>query len=141
MKPITFLAVVTVLSVGVAQAADVFMPGFLKHEFFKDQTRATVEAGTAGAPTRTEFLTSFETAINFDDNYANRISGFFIPDVTGDYVIFICSDDDQDFFISTNDQPATKRLVAQEAGWSNSRMWNTVGGGGSTASQKRSDQW
>src|SRR5262249_23645111 len=38
-------------------------------------------------------------------------------------------------------RPANKRLIAQEAAWSNSRNWNTPGGGASTAAQKRSDQF
>src|SRR5206468_3315510 len=83
----------------------------------------------------------FESGINFADNYANRFSGFFVPPATGNYVFYVTGDDDSDLFLSTDATPANKRLIAQETNWSNSRSWNTPGGGTSTAAQKRSDQF
>ena len=53
----------------------------------------------------------------------------------------MASDDDCDVFLSTDSTPANKRLIAQEAGYSGRDNWQTPGGNGSTASQKRSDQW
>src|SRR5262249_16198333 len=86
------------------------------------------------------YITIFESAVGFADNYANRISGYFLPPTTADYVFFIASDDDGDLFLSTDDTPANKKLIAQEAGWSGNRRWNTVGGT-STVADKRSDQF
>jgi hypothetical protein len=124
--------------------------GLLKYEYFAGQTRQTVEAGTAGNPTaggnvvggdKSGYITIAESDRDFADNYANRISGFFIPPTTDDYVFFINSDDDSDLFLSTDDTPANKKLIAQEGSWSDYRHWNTPGGPNSTAADKRSDQF
>jgi hypothetical protein len=132
-----------------------FATGFLKYEFFPLKDRPTVEGGTAGNPSTGDgvhnvvgsdasgAVRSFESGINLvnasgqDFVYANRFSGFFIPPSTGDYVFFVAADDDTDVYLSTDDTPANKQLIAQETGWSGSRNWITVGGG--TATQKESD--
>lgn len=105
-------------------------------------SRPTIEAGGAPPPQQTYATPSFETGVNNEsgNNYANRVSGFFIPPATDNYVFFVNSDDDSDLFLSTDNTPGNKRLIAQEAGWSNPFNWNSVGGG-STTGQKRSDQF
>jgi len=109
-----------------------------------DQSRPNIEAGIAGRPNVDNFdLTSFDfptTSPNID-NWGQRISGVFIPATTGDYVFFCASDDDGDLFLSTDASPANKRIIAQEASWSNIDQWSAPGGGASSAAQKRSDQW
>src|SRR5580765_5460811 len=149
MKRTTSFAILIALSLGVGQAAQVFTPGILKYDYFPGQTRQTVEAGTAGSPAinpagiigsdTSGDITIFQAGVGFADNYANRISGLFVPPTTGDYVFFVAGDDDSDLFLSTDDTPANKRLIAQEASWSNDRNWITAGFGDATL--KRSDQW
>ncbi len=113
----------------------------LKEEMFLGATRGTVEGGAVGKANSVNLLPGFEAAINDGiNNYAHRVSGYFIPPVTTNYVFFVCSDDDSDLFLSTDSSPANKRLIAQETVWSNSRQWQSSGGG-STLAQKRSDQW
>jgi hypothetical protein len=68
------------------------------------------------------------------------VRGFFTPAVTTNYVFFVNADDDADLFLSTNDEPKNKRLIAQEVNWSDPRNWLNVGTG-TAVSQKRSDQW
>src|SRR5262245_10163679 len=128
------------LSLSVVHAADVFTPGFLKREFFAGKTRQDVEVGTAVDPTSVSSVSTFEAPTNVAYNYAQRVSGFYTPATTGDYVFFLATDDDGDLFLSTDDNPANKKLIAQEAGWSGVRSWLTVGGG-STAEDKRSDSF
>lgn len=92
-------------------------------------------------PTLADFnLTIFDTPEEEGDNYVDRVSTLFIPATSGNYVFFECSDDDSDLFVSTDATPQHKRMVAQEAGWSNPDQWLAIGGG-STLPQKRSDQW
>jgi hypothetical protein len=74
------------------------------------------------------------------DNYGNTITGWFIPAKTGDYVFFTCSDDPSNLYLSTDDSPANKKLIAQETNWANPRQWVTSAGGTDPAS-KRSDQF
>ncbi len=70
-------------------------------------------------------------------NYGNQITGWFIPQVTGDYVFFTCSDDPSNLYLSTDESPANKKLIAQETGWSGARNWLSVGSG--NVDSKRSD--
>jgi len=122
----------------------VFEPGFAKVEFYAGVTdRTRVENGTAGDPT---FVTTVPmlgagTTATWGGGYTRRLSAYFIPPTTGAYDFFLASDDDGDFFLSTNDQPATKRIIANETGWSAVGQWVTGGTGGSVWSQKRSDQY
>jgi hypothetical protein len=117
------------------------LTGYLRHAYYKNHTRPEVESGTAGKPTFVAAIPSFSTAINAGINdYAESVSGFFTPTVTGRYVFFVAADDDSDLFLSTDSSPANKVLIAQELGWSNTREW-TVSSGGSNLAQKRSDQF
>jgi hypothetical protein len=138
--------------VGTAGAQTVvFNPGVLRHQYWTSvnpngvahPSRVQVENGQAGgASTDTIDLTIFDTNLAGDVNYTERVSGLFVPTVTTNYVFWISSDDDSDLFVSTDATPANKKLVAQEAGWSNADQWHAAGsGGGSSAAQKRSDQF
>jgi hypothetical protein len=71
------------------------------------------------------------------DNYGNALIGWFIPPKTGSYVFFTCSDDYSSLFLSTDDNPANVKLIAEESGWSGVRSWVSVGSGDPTT--KRSD--
>ncbi|MBT5925622.1 MAG: hypothetical protein HOH33_03285, partial [Verrucomicrobia bacterium] len=72
-------------------------------------------------------------------NYGNQLVGWFIPPSDGEYIFFTNSDDPSDLFLSTDDDPANKVLIAREAGWSNARNWVSTGGGASDIDDKRSD--
>ncbi len=126
----------------------VFEPGFLQEDWWTNQTsKQPIEAGVAGSPNFTYTTPQFEGPSGIGNgngptiDYAQRISGFFVPPTNGLYTFFTDSDDDSDLFVSTDANPANKRLVAQELGWSGVRNWVSAGGGGSTTGQKRSDQW
>jgi hypothetical protein len=120
----------------------VFTPGFLKYELWLNKVRTDVESGNAGAPTVVGAMPSMQTTNNAGDphDYADRLSGFFIPSTNGNYVFFLGSDDDGDLYLSTDDTAANKKLIAQEAGYSGFDSWNTIGGT-STSADKRSDQF
>src|ERR1043165_7672301 len=144
-------ALVTALALSaVAASAATFVPGYLSYEYYPvdpavvTTPRADVENGlltpsTGGTTIGSDkggIIPFFEAGTNFADNYVNRIFGYFIPPTTGDYVFFIASDDDSDLFLSTDADPANKKLIAQEAGWSGVRNYSLVGGT-STAADKR----
>jgi hypothetical protein len=126
----------------------VYEPGLLQEDWWTNGTaRSQVESGLLGSPNFTYTTPLFEgpsglgTGNGPTINYVQRISGYFVPPVTQSYVFFTDSDDDSDLFVSTDATRANMRQVAQEAGWSPVRGWTEAGGGGSIASQKRSDQW
>ena len=143
MKRTAFLGILAGLSLSVAEGAESLIPGYLKYEYFPGSNRQLLEAGTADNPSfagtivgsdRSGFTTIFESGINFADNYGNRFSGFFVPPTTGPYVFFVSGIFDSDLFVSTDDNPANKRLVAQVPTWTNHRVWNAM-------PQQRSDSW
>jgi hypothetical protein len=128
-----------VVTLTVNSGTPVYTNG-LKREFFAGATRANVEIGNTG-PGVITLVTNADTTGGLGDNYAERYSGFFIAPSSDNYVFFLASDDDCDLFLSTDQSPANKQLIAQESGWSGPDNWQTAGGGGSVVGQKRSDQW
>ncbi|HEY5912312.1 MAG TPA: LamG-like jellyroll fold domain-containing protein [Verrucomicrobiae bacterium] len=120
----------------------VAVPG-IKEQLWYGATRATVESGSydAVSPDRLLALALFESPNEQGDNFGERLSAMFKPQVTGDYVFFITADDDSDLFVSTDATPANKRMVAQETSWSDPRTWTSDNGDATVTPQKRSDKW
>ncbi|MCZ7639749.1 MAG: PA14 domain-containing protein [Verrucomicrobia bacterium] len=79
-------------------------------------------------------------APNTVDNYGAQMLGYFYPPATGDYIFYLASDDGGQLWLSTDADPANKKLIAQEAGWSNARSYTAIGGG-STVEAKDSSQF
>ncbi len=71
------------------------------------------------------------------NNYGTQIIGYFYPPATGDYVFYLAADDGSNLYLSTDADPANKKLIAQETGWSPVRAFTTIGGG-STVEAKNS---
>lgn len=119
----------------------VFTPAKLKQEYFSGAAFDDVINGNVGAPTSVALWDIFEGAVDIADNYTRRVTGMFIPPVDGKYVFFTSSDDQSNFYISTDDKPSNKRLVAQQTGWNSTRTWNTDPTGQAAVDQRRSDRW
>jgi len=76
------------------------------------------------------------------DNYGNQLSGVLTAPLTGNYVFFTCSDDPSSLYLSTDENPANKKLIATETAWSNARQWiDTDPASTSDVPSKRSDQY
>ncbi len=56
-------------------------------------------------------LNSFEY-VNVADNYGGRVRGYICAPVTGNYTFYISGDDQAGLWLSTNDNPADKVLIA-----------------------------
>ena len=124
----------------------VFEPGFVAEKKWSAQWLGTqggsVENGTAPAPTFTGARPGFVAGLDNpgawpDDNTIQQM-GYFVAPTDGNYVFFITSHDDGDLFLSTDNTPANKRLVAREENWANNWEWSIDHNGGNSA-QKRSD--
>ncbi|NGO39706.1 hypothetical protein G4L39_09915 [Limisphaera ngatamarikiensis] len=75
-------------------------------------------------PTSTNLVTDyFEAPVNVMDNYGQRMHGYVVPPVTGNYIFWIASDDQGELWLSTDDSPANRRLIAWVSGWTGSREW------------------
>ncbi len=85
-----------------------------------------------GAPDRTDVMVSWEypadgagrVAADPARNYFDSIQGVFIPPTTGNYVFFTAGADRWWLYLSTDENPANKVLIAAEpGGWSDPRGW------------------
>ena len=92
---------------------------------------------TARTPDVTAIVSQFGGAWGVADNYNARVRTYFTPPSNGNYVFFVSADDAARVYLSTDDKPANKKLIAQEGGWSNQYQWTVVGSG--TLEDKRSD--
>ncbi|MCX6903538.1 MAG: lamin tail domain-containing protein, partial [Verrucomicrobia bacterium] len=73
-----------------------------------------------------EVLTNaFETPSDWADNYGQRCRALVIPPVTGTYVFYIATDDNGELWLSTDDTPTHKQLIAWVAAWTGARQWLT----------------
>lgn len=74
-------------------------------------------------PSGVDFPTLFEGPVNWADNYGSRIRGYVHPPVTGEYIFYLASDDQGQLFLSPDEYPASKQLIATEPQWGGSRDW------------------
>ena len=75
-------------------------------------------------PNEQTLLPLFETPSNTRDNYAARVSGYLCPPVTGEYTFWIASDDNGELYISSDEKPENKVMVAHVPGWTASRQYD-----------------
>jgi hypothetical protein len=76
------------------------------------------------SPTQTNLVTDyFEAPVDWSDNYGQRMHGFVVPPVTGNYTFWISTDDGGELWLSTDENPANGRLIAWVGGWTPSREW------------------
>ena len=111
-------------------AAQTLAKGFVKREVFSNLSGTTVADLTGSAkfngnqPDAVSLLRSFEAPANVGSDYGQRMSGWLIPPVNGAYVFFIASDDQSELWLSTNDKPDNKQLIASVSDYTGSREWN-----------------
>ncbi|MBC8470457.1 MAG: hypothetical protein H8D56_13380 [Planctomycetes bacterium] len=77
------------------------------------------------SPDETTELDSFGTAIDFSDNYGGRINGWLYAPATGDYTFWLCTDDQGELWLSTDDDPENIILIANETSWAPANTWGT----------------
>src|SRR5438093_6722852 len=63
-------------------------------------------------PSSTTILSNFRTELNMADDYGQRLRAFAIAPATGNYTFGIASDEVSQLFLSTDENPANKRLIA-----------------------------
>ncbi|MDO1449806.1 glycosyl hydrolase family 28-related protein [Rhodocytophaga aerolata] len=74
-------------------------------------------------PTSTSQLSSFEAPTNIGDNYGQRIRGYLCTPISGNYIFYIAGDDNSGLYISTDENPINKQLIASVPRWTLSREW------------------
>jgi CotH kinase protein/Lamin Tail Domain/PA14 domain/Putative Ig domain len=119
-----FAACVLFTPRGVAQPAS----GLLR-EVYQGIGGTSVSDLTSAAifpdsPTSTGYVTDFfEAPTDVLEEYGQRLRGFVVPPVSGDYTFWIASDDGSELWLSTDDSPARKRMISSVNAWTPSRAW------------------
>lgn len=94
----------------------------------------TNSAAFPNSPSFDGVLTNgFESPTDVYDDYGQRLRALLIPPTTGNYVFLIASDDGAQIYLSTNETPAGKRLIAHVDGWTPSRNYHLEAGQKSAA--------
>jgi hypothetical protein len=121
--------------------------GFARRETYQGIGGNSVQGNLVTAPTfpdsptTSDLVTSVDGEVNIRENYGTRLTGYFIAPSTDNYVFFISSDDNGELYLSTDEDPANKLLIATETSWSNPRQWAASDNGGTDLASKRSDQF
>ncbi|WP_231891406.1 fibronectin type III domain-containing protein [Paenibacillus swuensis] len=79
---------------------------------------------TGTTPSGTSTLTTLEGPTNWADNYGARIRGYITPTTTGSYTFYISGDDENQLFLSTNNSPSNKSMIANVYEYTGVREWN-----------------
>jgi len=76
------------------------------------------------SPDLVEIITDFfETPTDQFESYGQRVHGYIVPPVSGNYTFWIASDDNGELYLSTNESPASIRRIAWVPEWTSSREW------------------
>lgn len=79
-------------------------------------------------PTSTNYVTDlFEAPIDVLEEYGQRMHGYLVPPLTGQYTFWIATDDNGELHLSTDENPANTRLIAFVANWTSPRAWDWEG--------------
>lgn len=74
-------------------------------------------------PSNTVTLTSLSTPNYYANDYGSRIRGYVCAPATGFYSFWISGDDNSELWLSTDDNPANKRLIAYVTGATRVNEW------------------
>jgi len=75
-------------------------------------------------PDATEVLTEFSWDQELE-HYGGRIHGWVYVPATGDYTFWLCTDDQGELWLSTDDDSSNVRLIASESTWSPANTWGS----------------
>jgi hypothetical protein len=123
--------------------APVFQAGILNYKrwlggnnfnaLFSDPLRLATPAVTE---TRNVLATGGTANTYVAGTYIDRVDGFFVPTVTTNYVFLMSSDNDGVLYLSTDSDPANRKMIAADIGWQNTAEWTGPGG---DATKRRGD--
>jgi len=105
--------------------------GFLRRELFYHVGWLPGLTGDARFPTQPDFanyMTLFETPPGYADYYGVRLSGYVVPPVTSDYVFYLAGVTEARLFLSPDEAPAHRALIAIDHGWYSPRLWISTEG-------------
>ena len=75
-------------------------------------------------PTSSTLITTMEAPLTVAYQFGARIAGYICAPATGNYTFWIASDNAGELWLSTDEQPANKLLIAYHNGYTSPRGWN-----------------
>jgi hypothetical protein len=117
------------LRFGARKSASGGAMGYIVHEYWLNIEGATVEDLTkspafAGKPSGSSLRELFEAPVNMADRFGARMRGYVHPPASGAYTFWIASDDHSELWLSSDDVPAKKKLIASCPWAAGPRDWN-----------------
>jgi ELWxxDGT repeat protein len=98
--------------------------GFIEREKWSNVSGYAVSSiPVSRQPNSIDVLGSFTTARNEGDNYGARVRGYVCAPENGNYVFYVSGDDNTELWLSTDEDPANKRLIASSK-WTNYNQWD-----------------
>jgi len=113
----------------------------IKYEWWLNIGGTNVSALTGNAnypsnPDGSEYVDTFQSRVDWADNYGQRLWGWLKPEQTGDYTFWIAGDDEQQLWLSTDGSPTNAVRIANVSGWTPALDFDNTGGGAGGAGQK-----
>ncbi|MCB0189851.1 MAG: PQQ-dependent sugar dehydrogenase, partial [Caldilineaceae bacterium] len=81
----------------------------------------------AGKPAGQEMLSKLDAPRLVGADYGTRIRGYLYPPVTGLYRFWIAADDSGELWLSSDESPDNKRLIASAPEWTHAQQWDRFG--------------
>lgn len=86
-------------------------------------TDLTSHPNYPNGPSGSDQLNVLEAPVDWADNYGTRVRGYVHAPQSGNYIFWIAGDDYSELWLSADDNPANKILIASVNGWTSSREW------------------
>ncbi|MEK7994435.1 MAG: PA14 domain-containing protein, partial [Planctomycetota bacterium] len=121
---ISFVVVLGLVGEALAQPT-----GEILFEYWFNITGTAIANLTGNArypnnPDDAEKRQNFQGNVNWRDNYGTRVRGYVYPPANGAYTFWISGDDYCQLFLSTDDDPAKKTMIAEVPGWTAASVWD-----------------
>ena len=78
------------------------------------------------SPTSHDYPTALEGFTNAGDSYGTRLRGYLCPPLSGAYILWVSGDDNCQLWLSPDESPANKVLIASVTTWTNWHAWNAT---------------
>ncbi|UYZ61208.1 DUF6443 domain-containing protein [Hymenobacter latericus] len=106
------------------QAAPPAPTGQVLWEYWGNYSGTIADVPVNTPPHRTELRGLLEGPSHISDSYASRLRGYVYPPETGDYTFWVAGDDNCELYLSSDDNPTRKTLIATVPGWTSERQWS-----------------
>jgi hypothetical protein len=104
-----------------AQANGVFRQVYLNTGGGNAVSDLTNNPAFPNNPSSENITVDFEAPTDIAENYGQRMRALLLPPVTGTYFFWIASDDNSQLFLSTDENPASRAMIATVNAWTGSR--------------------